>query len=398
MHAIRQWIAASAVITVVAVGGGALSGCASPGAGTGSPRALGRGGASGRAASPPGAAERAGGLSVSSLPGIGPPVLASVPAGGVTGRPSASRAPTPVSRRPAREPGQGASRPAGGAAVPASPAVPRTAAGSRPVTAGPGWQGGGSPPLGPGACTRPAFSTSAQQGGWGSYGYYLSNDMWNAGSYSVRQTLYGCSAYNWYVTATMNNDSGDNVVKTYPNVHKDFGPGASVSGFHAISSSFAQVTDPAGIYEYAYDIWLNGLATGNSTEVMIWTYNHGQIPAGSQVAAAAIGGQDFIVWKRGSYIAFVARRNVNYGTLNLLQFFNWIIGKGWMAAAAALTQVDYGVELVSTGGRPETFAFSDFSVSASLPAPRRRRRGPQGGPRSAFWPAPVIRPGRAGFP
>ena len=33
-----------------------------------------------------------------------------------------------------------------------------------------------------------------------------------------------------------------------------------------------------GIYEDAYDIWLNGLATSGSTEVMIWTQNNGQTP------------------------------------------------------------------------------------------------------------------------
>ena len=218
---------------------------------------------------------------------------------------------------------------------------------------------------GSGTCQHPVFTTSDQQGGWSTGGYYLTNDMWNAGNYSVTQTLYGCSAASWYVTATMNNNSGDGAVKTYPNVHKDFDAGPAISSFHSVSSTFAQVTNPAGIYEYAYDIWINGLATSNSTEVMIWTSNHGQVPSGSQVGTVTFGGQSFKAWKSGSYIAFVAGSNVNSGTVNLLQFFNWIIGKGWLTSSATLNQVDYGVELVSTNGAPETFTLSNFSVATS---------------------------------
>jgi len=213
-------------------------------------------------------------------------------------------------------------------------------------------------------CTKPQFVTSEPLGGWTDGRYYIYNDMWNISGYSVTQTLYACAYNNWYVVANMNNDSGDGAVKTYPNVHQDFNEPA-ISSFHSISSSFAETSPGVGIYEDAYDIWINGVANSGSTEVMIWTQNHGQSPSGSVEGAATFGGRTYKVWKSGSYIAFVANANFTSGTLNLLEVFNWIITKGWIPANSTLGQIDYGAEIVSTGGSPATFSFTNFAVNTS---------------------------------
>jgi len=197
-------------------------------------------------------------------------------------------------------------------------------------------------------------------------GYWLFNNAWNAANYSVSQTLYACSPGSWYVTARMNNNSGDGAVKTYPNAHKDFDSNPTITGFSSITSTFAQSGTPSGIYEYAYDIWINGIASSGSTEVMIWTYNHGQSPGGSDTGQqVTISGHSFEVFRGGGYIAFEAKQNFTSGTLDLLQVFKWIISKGWLTSHATLGQVDYGVELVSTDNTPETFAITNYSVSTS---------------------------------
>ena len=217
-------------------------------------------------------------------------------------------------------------------------------------------------------CTNPQFVTSDPTGGWADGNYYLYNNMWNAANYSVQQTMYACSYSNWYVVATMNNDSGDGAVKTYPDVQANFNEPA-ISSFHSISSTFGQTSPDVGIYEDAYDIWINGVATSGSTEVMIWTQNHGQTPAGSVVATASFGGQQYQVWQDGTgaggYIAFVADTNVSSGTVNLLAFFDWIIAQGWIPSNSTLGQICYGAELVSTNGAPATFSFTNFSVTTS---------------------------------
>jgi Glycosyl hydrolase family 12 len=270
-----------------------------------------------------------------------------------SGRASAS-ASTPVSHRAA--PGRPA--PSGGATPSAGPRPSGSASPSgAPTSTAPVAAGSAS-------CANPSFSTSAPDGMWNVSPYFVSNNMWNASGYSVTQTLYACSHSDWYVTATMNNDSGDGAVKTYPNSQRDFDD-PQISSLNSVTSTFAQTTPHAGIYEDAYDIWLNGLATSGSTEVMIWTQNNGQTPSGSVEGSVTFDGRTYTVWKSGSYVAFVANANVSSGTVNLLAFFQWIIGKGWIPGDSTLSQVCYGAELVSTNGVPATFAFSDYSVNAS---------------------------------
>ncbi len=195
--------------------------------------------------------------------------------------------------------------------------------------------------------------------------FYVDTDTWNAASYPVSQTMYVCDYNNWYVVAKMDNATGDGAVKTYPNVHEDFGSAPALSSFSAISSSFAHAGPHVGIYEFAYDMWLNGVASSGSTEVMIWTENFNQVPSGSVQETVGFDGQSYQVYKSGSYIAFVDTTNVTSGTVNLLAFFNHIIAKGWIPATSTLGAIDYGVELVSTGAMDATFTVNGFSLTTN---------------------------------
>ena len=155
-------------------------------------------------------------------------------------------------------------------------------------------------------------------------------------------------------------------MKTYPNVHEDFGSAPALSSFRTISSSFAHAGPHVGIYEFAYDIWLNGVASSGSTEVMIWTDNYNQVPSGSV--------QETVTLRRPELPGLQERQlhrvrgdttNVTSGTVNLLTFFNHIIAKGWIPSTSTLGAIDYGVELVSTNGMDATFALNDFSLTTN---------------------------------
>jgi hypothetical protein len=190
-------------------------------------------------------------------------------------------------------------------------------------------------------------------------------DTWNVANYEVTQTMYVCDYNNWYAVANMNNSAGDGAVKTYPNVHEDFDSSPLISSFTTLSSSFAHTAPHVGIYEFAYDIWLNGVASSGSTEVMIWTDNYNQVPSGSSVETVLLDGQSYDVHKSGSYIAFVETTNVTSGTVDLMSFFNHIISKGWIPSTSTLGAIDYGVELVSTNGTNATFQVNDFSLTTN---------------------------------
>jgi hypothetical protein len=215
-------------------------------------------------------------------------------------------------------------------------------------------------------CTNPAFVTSATNGGWSSGGYYVHNNMWNCASYPCAETLYACSYHSWYVVANMNNNNGDGAVKTYPNVHKDYS-NVAISSFKTITSTFAATSPNVGIYNVAYDIWTNGVATPGCTEFMIWTENYKQVPAGSLAATVTLGGRTYNVYKTSSngYIAFVPAVVFTSGAVDLLEIFNWTISKGWLPANSTVGQICFGVEIVSTNSTNAVFKFTDFSITTN---------------------------------
>ncbi len=213
-------------------------------------------------------------------------------------------------------------------------------------------------------CTKPVFTTSDTNGGWSTNGYYVHNNVWNA-SEAGPETLYACSYKNWYtVTKQRNLASNPGSVKSYPNVHKDY-DGERISSFSTITSSFAATSPHLGIYNVAYDIWLNGVASDGSTEVMVWTENYKQVPFGDTVARVTFGAVTYDVWKAtdNSYIAFVPTKAMTSGSLDLLQMFRWLMSKGWLSSTSTMGQIGFGVEVVSTNNTNATFSVTNFSVT-----------------------------------
>jgi hypothetical protein len=219
-------------------------------------------------------------------------------------------------------------------------------------------------------CSDPKFTTSDPNGMWSNGAYVVHNNMWNASGYKVSETLKACSHRNWYVRAKANNSSGDGAVKTYPNVHRDYhnwntGSEPRLRSFKSIKSKFAARTPRVGIYNAAYDIWLNGVP-GNR-EVMIWTDNHHQVPAGSVVAkGVSFSGHTWKVYatKDNQYLAFKPTHRITHDTLNIKAMLKWLVAKGRVPAKSTLGQICFGFEVVSTGGEAATFKVKDFSVSS----------------------------------
>ena len=188
--------------------------------------------------------------------------------------------------------------------------------------------------------------------------------MWNAGGGGIAQTLSACSGGDWFVVANVADDEGG--VKSYPNAAYNFAAAPEISSLGSVTSTFGSTLPASGDFEDAYDIWLNGTAATGGDEVMIWTDNQGQTPAGSPVTTVTFDGQSYTVWKAdGGPVTFVSSTNVTGGDLNLLQFFQWLINNGYEPGSSTLNQVAYGAEIASTDGAPETFGFNNFSVSST---------------------------------
>jgi Glycosyl hydrolase family 12 len=240
--------------------------------------------------------------------------------------------------------------------------APDAGTGSHDASAGSGGDAGAAGKGADSGCTSPAFVTSDPNGGWSDGGYYVHNNMWNSAAGLGPETLYACSFHDWYVVSNQANSAG--AVKTYPNVHKDYAD-VPIASFSAITSRFAAASPHVGIYDVAYDIWTNGVASSGSTEIMIWTENYKQVPSGSRVTTVSFDGRSYDVWKTpdGHYIAFVPTQVITSGSLDILAFFTWTMSQGWLQPDSTLGQIDFGVEIVSTDGADARFEFTDFSIS-----------------------------------
>ena len=274
---------------------------------------------------------------------------------------------------------------AGGVAFPAEreghAARPILSPASSPAsTPGPGSSASKSP-------TGAACVTSAGNGTCGPYGYspisnsngfttYVANNMWACGNGSCGpQTLAAYQPGNWSVMSTQ--ASGNTAVLTYPNVQQVFtkttDTDPAFSAFTSITSDFTETMSPqAGTdAEAAYDLWLSH--TSGPTEVMIWIDNVGRGSGGAQrIGAATIAGQAFTVYQyRGGEVIFSLNRNEQSGTVDILGALKWLQSHGLASAGAQLGQVDFGFEICSTGGKPEKFAVSRYTLTSTC--------GPAGG-------------------
>jgi hypothetical protein len=220
-----------------------------------------------------------------------------------------------------------------------------------------------------------AFTTSDPQGQWSNGGYFVRSDAWNTDA--GPQTLRACAYGSWNVVA---NEPDTPDVKAYPDVQMDFqasgapdGSGVPIDSFASVTSTFAETSPHAGIYDYAYDIYVGSstLVGPGTTEIMIWTENDGQTPVGSRVASAlAVDGRTYDLYYQddngngGHHATFVANASLASGTLNLLAFLDYAVQQNWIAASAALNQIAFGVEICETGGASATFEVTDFSIAA----------------------------------
>jgi hypothetical protein len=189
--------------------------------------------------------------------------------------------------------------------------------------------------------------------------YFVHNNNWNdtAGGNSV---ITACDYDDWYVVSNIP-DHGDNSVQTYPNVHRDY-QNRALSTIDSARFAATGSRCAGCIYNIAFDIWIGDEFTH---ELMIWTDNWNQVPAGNMVGQVTIGGQQYQVWRSGSgdggILTYVSVIPQTSGTMPLAEFFADVRARGWTPTTT--WQVDYGVEVVDTNGNPERFTFTDFFIN-----------------------------------
>jgi hypothetical protein len=216
--------------------------------------------------------------------------------------------------------------------------------------------------------------------------YYVHNDAWNwqGPNSGQHELLYLCDQTNWHVDS-WGFDTPEGEVFMYPSTKFDVTgsccAGKALSTWpNEVAGRFAGSVSGYGAgssYNVAWDLWLNGVASGNYTEMMIWTQHGGNAaPAGSRRADwTAPGGQVYEVWwdgntaaqSGGSYLAFISKNTQLSGTVDIRAFIAESAARGYINANPTLNQLNFGVEVRDTGtatqAAPARFTLTDFALT-----------------------------------
>ncbi len=197
------------------------------------------------------------------------------------------------------------------------------------------------------------------------YNTYVVNDMWNPPGAGHPQTIYVDNPGHWQVVSDQ--PAGNTAVLAYPDVQQLFslpsGAAAPLSSFSSVVSDFTESMPNGGDNEAAYDIWLGTPAKSFAQEVMIWVDDHRtNPPPGTVVARPTFFGAKYTVWDASGTVYMVRDSNETSGRVDILPMLVWLESHGYSAAGSGLSQLDFGWEICSTGGKAETFTMSQYDL------------------------------------
>lgn len=228
--------------------------------------------------------------------------------------------------------------------------------------------------------------TSNQSGGCPAAGaYYDPADITNSNGFNtyVNQNVFGTvtsqvltsySPGNWSVSA--DSAAGDTSVESYPDAQQLYTTTSNtpdpLSGFSALTGTESETMphNPGTIAEAAWDLWTN-----YSSDIMVWTDNVGRCNSGAQgtllAASQVVAGQVYDVYRYGgpgNEIIFSLQGAGGTGTcaqqpgdtVDILAILGWVNAN--VAPVTGLGQVQFGWEICSTGGVPETFSVSSLTI------------------------------------
>lgn len=219
--------------------------------------------------------------------------------------------------------------------------------------------------------------------------YIVANNCWNRGAANGagKQRIFledvnGQKVFGWQWSWSSTNN-----VVAYPEVicgTKPWDPPAAglipelpfQVGTKRITADFDIAIKASGTYNMAFSLWVASeipATSGKIThEIMIWNDDSGVAPAGSSRGALKVGGTSYDVYvspghgdasgknsNSWTYIAFVAKRPVLRGPLDITAFTDYLVEKGILTKDLYITSLELGNEVVSGTGLVE---IGDFDV------------------------------------
>ncbi|WP_187414755.1 GH12 family glycosyl hydrolase domain-containing protein [Nonomuraea sp. PA05] len=208
--------------------------------------------------------------------------------------------------------------------------------------------------------------------------YWVNNNLWGQDSGTGTQCVWAGSTSGSTISwGTSWNWSGQsNQVKSYASSvlgwHwgwklSNTGLPTQVSANRNVSTTWNYNVSTTGTMNVAYDLWLHTISNptweNNPTdEVMIWTYRTGGAgPVGTRQATVTLGGTNWDLYRGNigwEVYSFVRTGNTSSVNLNLRDFLNHLVSRGWLASSKYLTSVQAGTEVFIGQGRLDTTAYS----------------------------------------
>jgi endoglucanase len=210
--------------------------------------------------------------------------------------------------------------------------------------------------------------------------YIVQNNEWND---TIQQCI-NATNDGFTVTTGNHNKPTNGAPAAYPSIYAGchYGNCSSGNGLPLQVAAFGNpqssvnFTTAAGQWDASYDIWFdtqpNPSGQNNGEELMIWANHAGAPqPAGSQVGTVSIEGAAWNVWfGRGSgsiswnVVSYVRQATTSAITVNLKDFTNDSLARGYLQSAWYLTSVQFGFEPWQGGPGLGVNSFS-FTANAS---------------------------------
>lgn len=217
----------------------------------------------------------------------------------------------------------------------------------------------------------PSSSSAPPPVAAGSYECNYQTDTWSGDASSVGYTVQKISSNDGKAASfsvKLNAHHGTTEVVGYPSDQC-----LIYSALPRSLSSSYRVTPPSNSsgldYEFAYDIWLTSASAAsnnnwdNDLELMIWTYNHGQRPAGSRVTSLSDGSAVWFDGNKGSNNSTVSvvLSNSTSGTIDITGIISQLKSRGYIPSSDdGILDVEYGIEAPYGGGN--TFSVNSVTV------------------------------------
>ncbi len=208
--------------------------------------------------------------------------------------------------------------------------------------------------------------------------YWINNNEWGASSGSGTQSIWSdCEDGDLIAWGTSWNWTGTtNAVKSYASsvLGWQFGWKLTNTGLPLQISTGSAVncgwsfnmTQSGGSADVAYDTFIHAIAmpgtNDNPTdEMMVWLYaTDGAAPTGTKQATVTIDSTSWNLYRGATtwnVFSYVRATNATTAVVNIMDFLNDLVSRGWLQSSKYLTSVQSGTEIFTGTGELDTTGY-----------------------------------------